>query len=99
MAQLGPALAVPLLEYGLCVYHLDIDRLQVLLEMVARQQGHRPLLPGDAWHGCQASADPQLSVHPAECAPPPPLCCRSYVQISCSPACRPPTERCCQMGC
>lgn len=27
MAQLGPALAVPLLQFGLCVYHLSTDLL------------------------------------------------------------------------
>ncbi|KAI3437865.1 hypothetical protein D9Q98_000311 [Chlorella vulgaris] len=30
LAQLGAALAVPLLEYGLCVYHLHLEQLQQL---------------------------------------------------------------------
>lgn len=50
MAALGPALAVPLLEYGLSVYHLHTERLTELrpdVILTCLQTAHSAILDGD----------------------------------------------------
>lgn len=50
MAQLGPALAVPLLEFALSVYHLHVELLQQLrpdVVLTCLQTAHGAVLGGD----------------------------------------------------
>ena len=50
MTVLGPALAVPLLQYGLCVYHLDtylLAQLRPDVILTCLQTAHSSILEGD----------------------------------------------------